>query len=60
MKIIKIIETNEGVTATELAFLLGKEVEEINEIIEKLIMKEFVEENGGVLNIIQNGKHYSF
>ncbi len=56
MKIVKLIEKNEGITTEKLAELLGKKVEEIKEIIEKLIMKEFVEENSGVLSITQKIK----
>lgn len=58
MKIIKLIEKNEGVTVPKLAELLGKELEEVKEIIEKLIMKEFVEENSGVLNITKKVKEH--
>lgn len=56
IKIVKLIEKNKGLTATKVAELLGKELEEIKEIIEKLIMKEFVEENGGILNITKKVK----
>jgi DNA-binding MarR family transcriptional regulator len=59
IKIVKLIEKNEGLTAPKLAELLGSNLEGIKEIIEKLIIKEFIEEKSGVLNLTKKAREHN-
>lgn len=56
--IMKYIEKNQGVTTTKLAAVLEKEVDEINSIVEKLTIKEFLEENNGILSITKKAEEH--
>jgi DNA-binding MarR family transcriptional regulator len=54
MKVIKTIEQNENVDIDKLAQLLDKDKAKVEKIVDKLIMKELVEEKNGVLYVLEN------
>jgi DNA-binding MarR family transcriptional regulator len=54
MKVIKTIKQNDNVDIDKLAQLLDKDKAKVEKIVDKLIMKELVEEKNGVLYVLEN------